>query len=200
MPGPDWMDDRGHVHVGVPLSPPPLLLLNGEPGPSIGGGQLAIASGAIVPRWRSLQVSNRAFEDAARGEGDERRRRFHALRREFWGRTFPFAGGGKSDLVGIDVTDARQLLLSGETADEPGFFLGQDLVGHLDQQARLGFIGLDLSSLLPFGDEMVGAAAVVSSLSPFEDAGRRDGLLTPSGVVVDADGVAGRRRRAWLGS
>jgi cell wall assembly regulator SMI1 len=146
--------------------------------------------------WRETVETYEADASAAAQDQDSEAAAHYALHGYFWKRGFPFASASNGDCLAIDRSSSRDemILLNHEGDSEPGWFLGKDVLGWLEQLSLLGFVGADFVTFTTFGSDQASSAYMPEVAVPrFHDSD-----VTPTAVIMDAGLEAGRRWQAFF--
>lgn len=200
LPGRPYTASWGGMEVRYDLVPPPPFS-DERRSPRFNRGGISIRLDRVADlwtgrdMWRNMLLEEEATDDATRAH--------HEVFARFWERCFPIATNAGGDVVGIDMADPQERLFLAfhDRADLPGWLLGQDLLGHLDQQSRLGFPNFE-TDILPLFNNRAWSDETFRSFDaayPDRETVRRFGLNPVGSVSIDSRGPNGLAWRSWVG-
>lgn len=200
LPG-KMTDTTGYVDVTFTLVPPkPFSDDKNEP--LINSGGFRIDLDEIVELCDARRNWIDSFRQEASKQTDEGGKAHYTVYANMMERGFPITTNGGGDIVAIDMeSPGEELFMSfHDGSDEPAWIFGQNLLDHLDQQSRLGFIGFEIYILSLFENEKKNQQAITAFNNTYKDkeAVEEYELAAISAHVLDWASDNGKAWRNWL--
>ncbi|WP_284776852.1 SMI1/KNR4 family protein [Agrobacterium sp. lyk4-40-TYG-31] len=194
---------ENHLYTVAFSIVPPKPFSDENNDPLINKGSVRVDLEDIAQLWEERESWITSFRKAATEKQDKREQAHYAIHANMAERSFPIARDGGGNVVAMDMESPDQELFMSfhDGSDEPASLFGQNLLDHLEEQSRLGFIGFGNYGFFMFENDQKSSAARARFNARYKDREtiEKYGLAPIGACVIDWTTDNGKAWREWLG-